>query len=274
MLAPFSFRWLGVAGLELELGRRRLLFDPFLTRPSPRQVLFGRLHSDRELVARHVHAADAILITHPHYDHLLDAPAAASLTGAPVYGSPNAIALLKLLGVPAEQLHTIQVGDRLQMGEVSVEVLPGHHLRMPIDRWINGRLRLGLKPPLRALDFKMDFSFSFLVYYAGRRLLRGDDPVPADALFTVPSSAIQEGYSLLRQARPRLLVPLHWDNFTRPAETLPRAMLFPGDHGWLRLRRVNPEVFSREVESALPETRVLVPQPFQRVDLTPYLGAP
>lgn len=273
MPAPVAFRWLGVAGLEIEIGARLLLIDPFITRPALRQVLFERLRPNLELVRRRLPRADAILVTHPHYDHLLDVPILARQTGAPVYGSPNTVELLGLLGAPPEQLHTLAVGDRLPFGDAMVSVLPGHHLRLPIDRWINGPLRRGLRPPLHALDYKMDCSFSFIIEIDGWRLQRGDAPEPCDALFATPASLQQGDYALLRWSQPRLVVPLHWDDFTRPAEPQPRVMFFPGDNGWMRLRRVNLDALNRELAQRFPAMRLLVPQVFARVDLSSSLGA-
>ncbi len=74
-------RWLGVAGLEFTLGDHTLLIDPFLSRPPLRNVFMGRVYSDIQLIKEKIKKADHILITHAHYDHLLDVPAIATQTG-------------------------------------------------------------------------------------------------------------------------------------------------------------------------------------------------
>src|SRR5512143_2910846 len=98
-----TYRWLGVAGLEFTCDAYTLLIDPFFTRPGKAAVLAGRrVLADARLVARHVPRADAVLITHPHYDHLLDVPEVLRQTNAPAFGSPNTQSLLALNGIPRD----------------------------------------------------------------------------------------------------------------------------------------------------------------------------
>ena len=145
-----------------------LVIDPYLTRIPFRQMWIGRVCSNRELVAAKIRRCDCILVTHAHFDHLLDVPEVARQTGAPVLGSHNTCGLLAALGVPEHQLREIQVGDRLTLGNFQVTVLESVHI--PTPGFSSGPLPRGLRPPLRARDYRMDGSFAFFVRVGGYRL--------------------------------------------------------------------------------------------------------
>jgi len=76
-------RWLGTAGFVIESGTTTLLIDPFLTRPSlPRLFAVPLVPDELAVRARVPERVDAVLCGHSHFDHLLDAPLIASITGA------------------------------------------------------------------------------------------------------------------------------------------------------------------------------------------------
>ena len=257
-----SFRWLGVAGLELTLDGQTLLIDPFFTRPRALDVFLGRrVPPQADLPARYLHntpaaSAPPVLVSHPHYDHLLDVPAVLRQLGGVAYGSPNTCRLLSAAGVPAAQRQPFQVGDHLRLGRARVSVLPAWHTHTPIDRRINGPLPRRLRPPLRLTDYRMDFNASFLIEASGQRILVGNEPVDAlDALFITPFYPPPLLAELLRRAQPRRVIPIHWDHFMLPlpARGQPRP---------LPLRRLDLSAFRRRVQAAAPQAEVIIPTLF------------
>src|SRR5258706_2102773 len=108
-----GMRWLGVAGIELSVDGRTLLIDPFVSRPPARRLWAGRVAPDGALVAEKVPQGDVVLVTHAHWDHIMDVPEVARRTGAAVYGSPNARALLQALPGPPAQVHPPPAGEAL-----------------------------------------------------------------------------------------------------------------------------------------------------------------
>jgi L-ascorbate metabolism protein UlaG (beta-lactamase superfamily) len=266
---PVWFRWLGVAGLELRTRQHVLLIDPFLTRPPFRRLFAGRVDSDRALLRRHVPEAETILVTHAHWDHLSDVAAIAELTGALVVGSPNVCRIVAAQGVRPTRIRQVDVGDRLSLGAFQVEVLPGTHGRTPLDWLINGRLPRELRPPLRLRDYRMDRCFSFRIEVEGLRLLDCPGPaVAADVLAVgtdLPAAILGR---LLRQVRPRLMVPVHWDNLFQPLGGGLRPMLGPPMVRLPPFRWMDPHAFAGDVARLAPGTRVLVPTVLERYDLT------
>ena len=98
------FRWLGVAGIELLsseelMADESLLIDPFFTRPPIWRLWFGRVAPNPARIPASLPRCDHILVSHAHYDHLLDVPVIARRTLARVYGSANTCALLQSLRI-------------------------------------------------------------------------------------------------------------------------------------------------------------------------------
>lgn len=265
-----GWRWLGVAGVELRAGDDVLLVDPYFTRFPLWRMFAGRVRPRRDLIAQHAPRCDHLLVTHPHFDHLMDAPDVARNTGATVYGSANTCQLLDALGVPAAQVRQIRVGERLALGPFAAEVLASQHGKTPLDRQLNGPLKPDLRPPLRAFDYRMDEDFGFLVAVDGLRVLvgPGENPhnaPPADLLFVLPilTSTTWRPYfeSLLARVRPRVVVPYHWDDFFRPLDKPVRPFFGPS------LRRLDLEALRGVIEGVAPGVRVVVPEMFKMYEM-------
>jgi L-ascorbate metabolism protein UlaG (beta-lactamase superfamily) len=267
------FRWLGVAGIELRLDDHTLVIDPFLTRPPIWRMWFGRLRPDRELIAQKIPTCDHVLVTHAHWDHLMDVPEVLRQTDAVALGSPNVCRLLQALGVPREQIREIGAGDRFTLGPFHVGVLRGEHTkilgRVPYNRPLPQRL----EAPLRLRDYCVDECFCFLIEAAGRRLLdwgsvRAETAVRADMLFTGPEQDTAYYKILLGKVRPRVVVPTHWDDFFRPLSRPLRPFFKPPAWTWPPLQRMNPARLKRTIERIAPGTNVLVPEVFRLYDLS------
>jgi L-ascorbate metabolism protein UlaG (beta-lactamase superfamily) len=95
--SSLDIRWLGVAGIELRAIEQILVIDPFVTRPPFRRMWWGYILSDSALAAATVPHADFVLVTHAHWDHVMDVPAVIDQTMAKAYGSPNTCQLLTIL---------------------------------------------------------------------------------------------------------------------------------------------------------------------------------
>jgi len=264
-MSEIRFRWLGVAGVELRAAGEVLAIDPYVTRCEVWRAL-GRVRPNGQLVARLLPRCDYVLVTHAHYDHLLDVPEVVRQTGAHAYGSANTCCLLEACGAPADRVHRVQPGDRLALGKFQVKVLPAQHLTLLGRPILRGRLRRRLRPPLRPWHYRMDDSFSFLIEVDGRRILdwaseRADGAPPADVLIMRPYPTPGACERLLGAVRPRLVIPVHWDSFVRPLSRPLRPMINPR----LRPPRVLPRrldlaEFRGNVEAALPGVQILEPE--------------
>jgi L-ascorbate metabolism protein UlaG (beta-lactamase superfamily) len=270
-----SFRWLGVAGIELAYNNQILLIDPYLTRiPFWRQWI-GTIQPDQPLVNAITPRADFVLITHAHYDHLLDVPVISVNSGVQALGSYNTVSLLKILGVPEKHLTQIAVGDNLVLGDFHVQVYSSHHGWTP--GFTPGPLLPGLRAPLRARDYRMDNCLSYLITINNIHLLVSsgeyqESPPPAEVLFANPVYASALENTFLQQVHPRLVIPIHWDNFWRPLKQPVRPILrSPSWKTFPPLQPVDLQQFQVDIARILPETNTLTAERLRIYNLLDWL---
>jgi hypothetical protein len=280
MQTSLEFRWLGVAGFELKFGGSILLVDPFVTRPPAYKLLFGRTRPDGALLRRHIPHADHILISHAHYDHLLDAGEIAGYSGGRVYGSENTCRIVEVCGLSVAQVVRVREGMTLTPGpspmkgeggdSFRVSVMAGEHTPVPV--FGPGKLPERLHYPLRLRDFVMDEDFTFLIQAGGTRVLAWHhwrpSPAPrADVLVIGADIRLEELGELIDQVQPRLLIPTHWDNFLRPLSKPLKPFFRPPCPGHPLPERYDPWEVKRYVGRVRPGVEVWVPVLMKRIEL-------
>ena len=264
------FRWLGIAGMEFTFGNHTLLIDPFLSRPPLRNVFFGRVTPNIQLIKEKITKADHILITHAHYDHLLDVPVIARQTGAQVFGSANVCGLLQILQVPSTQLHSLHAFDEIDLPYAHIRVIPASHPFIPM--YNPGKLKTNLKPPLRLRDYRMDECFSFLIEFEKLRCLvwssvSAEHAQPADVLF-LRAVARQGWYDeMLNSVHPRLAIPTHWDDLFRPLSQPIRPFFAPPTLSNPLIRWINLDDFKKRIIHSDPTCKILIPNVLQPYNL-------
>ena len=112
-------RWLGNANFEFAYKGKVYLFDAYFDR-TPRAHNVGFTAAD-------VSKADAIFVSHAHFDHISDIGALARQTGAPVVGAPITAEIAKKLGVPEKQIVVAKGGETLKFGDATVEIALAEH---------------------------------------------------------------------------------------------------------------------------------------------------
>ena len=133
-------RWLGNANFEFAYKGKVYLFDSYFNR-TPRAHNVGFTAAD-------VSKAEAIFVSHAHFDHISDVGPVARQTGAPVVGAPITAETAKKLGVPEAQIVVAKGGETMKFGDATVEIaLAQHSTIQPGLMDIYGRLYQNDAPP-------------------------------------------------------------------------------------------------------------------------------
>jgi len=224
--------YLGTNGFQFESGKHALLVDPYFSRINFSRVVLGL---PVQLDVRHIDEAmthlarkvDAIVVTHGHIDHLLDAPFLMRKTEARLIASRTAIELAERAGAPASHATTVTAGDVRHIGPWKISVLTATHDRLFSVVPFAGEARGG-GPPRRAADWVCGEPLAYLIEVAGERIFidSGGTPAvlpPADiapvdlAILGVALPDSRTRFSAaVRRLRPRYVFPSHQDNFFRP----------------------------------------------------------
>ena len=120
-----TIRWYGTSNYELNFRDRVILLDTFYDR-GPRMRGLGFAPDE-------VTRADAVLIGHPHYDHMSDAAQVAKQTGAPVVIHPLGADVLTRGGLDTSKIMSVTgrgEGDVLEFPEFTLRVIHGFHAEL------------------------------------------------------------------------------------------------------------------------------------------------
>jgi L-ascorbate metabolism protein UlaG (beta-lactamase superfamily) len=112
---PTKVTWLGHATFAIESAGHRLLVDPFLDQNDAAPVRAAEVD------------ADFILLTHGHFDHVIDAAPIANRTGATVIAGFEVSEWIKRQGVAADKVVGMNPGGGVQQPFGRVKMTLAHH---------------------------------------------------------------------------------------------------------------------------------------------------
>ncbi|HHS49633.1 MAG TPA: MBL fold metallo-hydrolase [candidate division Zixibacteria bacterium] len=243
-----SLLFIGTNSLLFRDSKTAIFVDPYFTRPGPilgLQYFLKTVAPNQQIIHKAldrigIAKANAVLLTHTHIDHALDAPDVAKLTGAKIFGSRSAVNVGKGGGVPEDFLCEVEIGKPYKIGTFRVTFFESEHLPFPkiVEPLINYKEEIDepLVPPVRMAEFREGGTFKILIEHklgsflvSGGGLDTNPPPISATAIsITIAGLALRSKEyreklfrkSVIDTGAHRVFLT-HWDDFGKPLDEPP-----------------------------------------------------
>jgi L-ascorbate metabolism protein UlaG (beta-lactamase superfamily) len=227
--------WMGTAGLYLSDGATGIYIDPFVSRYGLIKVGLGfSLKLKHQLIKKWIsitsgEKAKAVLISHSHYDHVMDAPWFAKPSSAIIVGSESTANVARGAGISEKQIKIIKDRDIFTAGKFTATFIKSIHSPALFGKipWPGG-IEHPLTPPAPAAAYREGGAYAILIKHPKGTFLHYGSPgikpgifenISADVLFLSiggrkdTSSLIEH---VITPLHPETVIPIHFDNLFGP----------------------------------------------------------
>ena len=238
-----TVRYAGTATLLFSDGATLWMTDGWFSRPGPLTTLFGKIEPDRDTIrwgleAMAVDRLAAVIPLHSHYDHAMDSPEVARLTGATVYGSEATANICRGWNLPEDRIALLSDGVAFQLGDFVITPIVSRHFQFPDPEMVqtmlvDNEIPEPLVPPASAFDYKLGEAYVLHVTHPkGRFLVVGSagfipgllEGTDVDVIFLGVGGIGSQTAEYREQfwaetvgaTDPERIIPIHWDSLTGP----------------------------------------------------------
>lgn len=225
----------------------RILIDPHFTRcssPLGLPIMFREIKPDRKRILQcladfKLDSIDAILVTHSHYDHVLDVPIVARETGAKIFGTDSTRKVAQGGEIANDKIITIDERSTFTIGEFEFEIFKSKHTPLPflVGLFIGKgtKIKKPVKPPAKASIYREGGVLSFAMQHPkGTALIMGstgpfvhrEPQLRADVAIIPVSGLALKARRYARRFYKRCIRDTgvkrafisHWDDFAKPID--------------------------------------------------------
>jgi L-ascorbate metabolism protein UlaG (beta-lactamase superfamily) len=275
----FKVNYWGVSSLAFSDDTLTILIDGFATRPNLLSLLFTSLRpSDERIDGALASLAPnapvrAIFVAHSHFDHAMDAPTIAKRSGATIFGSASMAVIAAAEGVPDRQFIELEDRSTHTVGQFTVRSFVTPHAAK--ERFPGTILKF--IPPARVEDYRTGLNYSFLIKRGGCSILVVPSAgqvgnvlagLKADIVFLGVGELGKKDLvwidhywnDTIGMVQPKVIVPIHWDDFTRKIRVEPLPMPPIADP-------IEPAMRILEEKARKSDIRFILPIAMKSVDL-------
>lgn len=239
-----TVQFLGNTNILLDDGETRILTDGFFSRPSAYSLVFGEVSPNVSRIKGCLKRAgitdlDAVIPVHSHFDHAMDAPVVARLTGAQLIGSSSTLNIGRGLKLSENRMMEAPLNEFISIGKFEIMFIASNHWTYPDleqrQRLLKQSIAAPIVPPASIYDYKEGISYTILIKHEGTNIaIQGsagykENVIPnfdADIQFLAIAGIelMDDSYNQKYQkwvvdvVNPEVIVPIHWDDFTVPLE--------------------------------------------------------
>jgi L-ascorbate metabolism protein UlaG (beta-lactamase superfamily) len=224
-----------------------IFIDAFLTRPPLEKLAHGTIAPDVDIIKGTLDQAgirqlDGLFVAHSHFDHVMDSPTVVKLLGGRMYGSESTLNVGRGESLKDDSMQIIKDGDEFSIGAFRVRIYEGEHSPGNIAP---GEITSPLKPPATSKDYRDGGCYSFFIQHPEGTILIHPSAnyvqdrfkgLKTDVLYLgvgvlgKQSPEFQDNYwkETVEATQPKLVLPIHWDNFgeplSKPLQPLPSTL--------------------------------------------------
>jgi L-ascorbate metabolism protein UlaG (beta-lactamase superfamily) len=229
--------FMGVTTILLDDGETAIMTDGYFSRPDLTTLILGKIEPDQARITHALNRAGvtklaAVLTAHSHHDHAMDSPEVARRTKALLIGSESTANIAQGQNFPEDRIRLISGGETFTFGRFRITVIKSPH--SPCGLFMGDITKL-VHPPAKVWAYKEGGNYSFLIEHDEARILihpsANYDPgflnnVRADVVFLgigilgKQSDQFARDYwrEVVHATGARVVIPVHWDDFTRPLD--------------------------------------------------------